>query len=261
MTSARLNFTNDYVFFTVQGEGKLMGVPSVFVRLSGCNLRCAWQNPDGTTTLCDTWYSSHKPERNPQTIDDTVKLIGEVGRHARHVVVTGGEPMMQEGYADLIATIKVKLDYHVTVETNGTYMPPGRADKLQLGTYRQEARADLLSISPKLSTSQGTSGAQALKHHADRVNFDVLSKLVMLDHQLKFVVNTEDDVTEAQSIVDTLRQMNGYYDGSNVYLMPQGTSAAQLDQRAPWIIEKCKERGWNYSDRIHVRIWGDRRGV
>ena len=117
------------IFYSIQGEGELAGVPSVFVRASGCNLRCAW---------CDTPYASWQPEGSPRTVDE---IVAEVQRHAsaRHVVLTGGEPMIAPDIRGLAAALRL-LGYHLTIETAATVPPEGIA-------------CDLVSLSPKLLNS------------------------------------------------------------------------------------------------------------
>src|SRR5215475_11556483 len=100
------------IFYSIQGEGELTGVPSVFIRTSGCNLRCTW---------CDTKYASWTPEGETLTID---ALVAEVLRHpAAHVVLTGGEPMIAPELPDLAARLRA-AGKHITIETAGT-IPPG----------------------------------------------------------------------------------------------------------------------------------------
>ena len=243
-----LVFTHDYIFHTIQGEGKFIGVPSVFVRLSGCNLRCQWQNADGSTTLCDTAYSSHHPESKVATVVETVAAIHAYGCH--HVVVTGGEPLLQSGTPILIAQL-AKLGHHVTIETNGTLYVP--------------TQAQFLSISPKLhsAVAQSYSSSLADQHQpASPINLTALTMLTTnQEHQLKFVVHERADLDEIATIVAQLREIKGGYDEGNIVLMPQGSSVGELDRRIPWIVESCKERGWRFSDRLHIRLWGSRRGI
>src|ERR1700751_4613518 len=150
------------IFFSIQGEGALIGVPSVFVRTSGCNLRCSW---------CDTPYTSWKPEGAELTLD---QIMDEVRAHpARHVVVTGGEPMIAPEIIPLTERLN-RLGLHVTIETAGTVFQP--------------VACDLMSISPKLSNSTPT-GNFAAQHERLRMRPEVLTDLMSrYDYQLKFVV-------------------------------------------------------------------------
>ena len=240
----KITLTSDGVFHTVQGEGKYLGVPSIFVRLSACNLRCEWSNGDGTFTKCDTPYSSHEPEKNLKTIS---WIIEEVMQYrSKHVVITGGEPMLQQNVVLLINEL-ARLGKFVTVETNGTI-------------YR-ECKAAFWSVSPKLATSCHHLSDNFEEHHKKRLNLSALAAIAKHPHQLKFVANSKTDVDEIKQFITMIAGLNGGYDCENVYLMPQGVSPEQFDKRLPWIIEAAKENGWNVTDRFHVRVWGHKRGV
>lgn len=240
----KLTLTSDGVFHTVQGEGKYLGVPSIFVRLSACNLRCEWPNGDGTYTKCDTPYSSHEPERNLRSIREIADEILAI--KCKHVVVTGGEPMLQQNVVLLIDEL-AKGGKFVTVETNGTI-------------YR-ECKAAFWSVSPKLATSCHHLSEHFEMHHSKRMNLKALADIVKRPHQLKFVANSKHDIDEIKSMITAIASINGGYDCENVYLMPQGVSPEQFDKKLPWIIEAAKENGWNVTDRFHVRVWGHKRGV
>jgi 7-carboxy-7-deazaguanine synthase len=225
------------IFYSIQGEGELTGVPSVFVRTSGCNLRCTW---------CDTPYASWQPEGKQLTIDD---ITSEVIRHpAQHVVLTGGEPMVASGIADLAAELKL-LGRHVTIETAGTVAPSGIA-------------CDLASLSPKLLNSapdprQHT--AWRRKHEALRWQPEVVR--AWLDAgpwQLKFVVAQPADLEEIERMLTQLRRD---IPGHKVLLMPEGTTAEALRGRAPWLSELCKQRGFRYAHRLQIELYGNTRGT
>lgn len=219
------------IFYSIQGEGVLAGVPSVFVRTSGCNLRCAW---------CDTPYTSWSPE------GEEVE-IGEIARRARafgasHAVVTGGEPMIAPGIVELTRA----LGMHVTIETAGTVYEP--------------VKCDLMSISPKLANStprQREGGRWATRHDRLRYQPEILKRL-MSEHayQLKFVLTSEADLEEITRI---LRETGA--DRERVALMAEGTDAATLAERGRWIAEIAKREGFRFSPRLHVDLWGNRRGV
>ena len=239
-----LNFTDEWVFHTVQGEGKFVGVPSVFIRLAGCNLRCQWSNGDGTITTCDTPHSSHHPEKNIKTIKET---IGEVLKHnCKHVVITGGEPHLQENVVLLINGL-VDMGKLVTVESNGTI-------------YRDH-KAQMLSISPKLATSCVHTSEDFERHHTARMNVKALADFVKRPHQLKFVIQRESDITDIKALIELVKEYNGSYDEDNIYLMPQGITQEQFDKKLPWIIEIAKQLNWKVTDRFHIRAFGSKRGV
>ncbi|MBZ5604830.1 MAG: 7-carboxy-7-deazaguanine synthase QueE [Acidobacteriia bacterium] len=215
------------IFYSLQGEGTLVGVPSVFIRASGCNLRCRW---------CDTPYTSWNPEGREMSVGEIVAAARGYG--ARHAVVTGGEPMLFEETGELTRA----LDMHVTIETAGTVF--------------RNVKCDLMSISPKLGNSTPEGSFQA-QHERLRYQPDVLRKLMSAyEYQLKFVVCSEADLSEIAGLLEETGADRG-----RVLLMAEGTSASTIHERALWIAEVCKREGFRYSPRLHVDLWGDRRGV
>lgn len=219
------------IFYSIQGEGTLVGVPSVFVRVSGCNLRCSW---------CDTPYTSWNPEGDDWTND---AIVAEVAKYpARHVVITGGEPMLFAPVVDLSRQLKER-GLHITVETAGTVYQP--------------VTCDLMSISPKLANSTPIDSPFAARHESLRHQPDVLKRLTgEFDYQLKFVVSSKDDLSEIRETVSALNAPP-----ERVLLMPEGTSPDRVRERGKWIAEVCKQEGFRYSPRLHVDLWGDLRGV
>jgi 7-carboxy-7-deazaguanine synthase len=219
------------IFYSIQGEGMLAGVPSVFVRSSGCNLRCTW---------CDTPYTSWNPEGEEIAIEEIVRRARAFG--ASHAVVTGGEPMIAEGVVELTRA----LGMHATIETAGT-------------VYRQ-VKCDLMSISPKLanSTPGGREGGRwAAQHERLRYQPEILKRLMSeYVYQLKFVLTSERDLEEIARVIEETRA-----DRARVVLMAEGTDAATLAERGRWIAEIAKREGFRFSPRLHVDLWGNRRGV
>ena len=218
------------LFYSIQGEGSLVGVPSVFIRTSGCNLRCAW---------CDTPYTSWQPEGADLTLN---QIVDEVKAHpARHVVVTGGEPMIAPEIIALTERLR-GLGLHITIETAGTVVQP--------------VACDLMSISPKLANST-PNGRWAAQHDRLRIQPGVLLELMArYPYQLKFVIEKTDDLDEVRALIGALRA-----DRSRVILMPEGTDRDRLRERAVWLAEICKQEGFRFSPRLHVELWGHRRGV
>ena len=219
------------LFYSLQGEGALLGVPSVFVRTSGCNLRCSW---------CDTPYTSWRPEGADLTLD---QIVDEVAAHpARHVVVTGGEPMIAPDIIALTERLRAR-GLHITIETAGTVFEP--------------VACDLLSISPKLANSTPEDPRFSRQHERLRIQPDVLRELMArYPYQLKFVIAQPADLDEVRTLVDSLAA-----DRERVILMPEGVDSAILRERALWLADICKEEGFRFSPRLHVDLWGDRRGV
>lgn len=222
------------IFYSIQGEGSLVGVPSVFVRTSGCNLRCVW---------CDTPYTSWNPEGSDQKLQDILAVISQY--KARHVVLTGGEPMIAPGVVDLTSRFR-DANLHITIETAGTVYAP--------------VACDLMSVSPKLRNSipfERDGGRWAAQHDRLRYQPEILRRLMReFPYQLKFVVASAEDLTE----IEAMRTEVGA-DPANIILMPEGTSSSRLHERALWLAEICKEYGYRFSPRLHVDLWGDRRGV
>jgi 7-carboxy-7-deazaguanine synthase len=225
------------IFHSLQGEGELAGVPSVFVRTSGCNLRCNW---------CDTPYASWSPEGVQLRVDE---IVAEVGKYpARHVVLTGGEPMIAQGIRELAAALK-RSGHHITIETAATVTPDGIA-------------CDLASLSPKLKNSAPDDRLDEVwrkKHEALRWQPEVVR--AWLDHggyQLKFVVSQVEDVNEIESM---LGQLGRPVPRAKVLLMPEGVTVEALRAKAGWLGELCKLRGYRYAPRLHVELYGNRRGT
>jgi 7-carboxy-7-deazaguanine synthase len=221
------------IFYSIQGEGTLVGVPSVFVRVSGCNLRCTW---------CDTPYTSWTPEGDATPVAEIVSRVRE-HHAAKHVVITGGEPMIFEPVSGLTERLR-EHGYHITIETAGT-------------AYLRVA-CDLMSISPKLanSTPWDRDERLAARHEEARYRPEVLKRLMAeYSYQLKFVVAQPEDA-------DEIRRMLGELDAhpERTLLMPEGRDAAALRERGRWIAELCKEEGWRYTPRVQVDLWGDQRG-
>lgn len=226
------------IFYSIQGEGELTGIPSVFIRTSGCNLRCRW---------CDTPYASWKPEGQDLSVEH---LLKEVARFpARHVVLTGGEPMIARNIHDLAAGLR-EGGYHITIETAGTVAPEGIA-------------CDLASISPKFSNSTPREGtidpAWILRHEKTRWQPEVLADWHRnYAHQIKLVVADEEDAIEALGMVKmALPEISP----SKIHLMPEGTDPGTLASREKWLIDFCKKSGCRYCSRLHIHLFGNTKGT
>lgn len=223
------------IFHSIQGEGKLAGVPSVFIRTAGCNLRCTW---------CDTDYASWNPEGTATSVDEIMERLAAFG--STHAVVTGGEPMIDPDVGALTQALK-RGGYHVTVETAATVW--------------RDVHVDLASISPKLTNStpwEREGGKWADSHEAHRLNVATIRRFMSFpDYQIKFVVESPDDLSE----IDSLLRQIGQYEATSVLLMPQGVTAEELDGRRDWIVEACKDRGFRYCPRLQIALFGNTRGT
>lgn len=218
-------------FISLQGEGVLTGVPSFFIRSSGCNLRCRW---------CDTPYTSWEVDGERRPVPGLVQEA--VDSKMAHVVVTGGEPLLQREILELTAEL-MTAGLHVTVESAGTVAP--------------EFSCHLLSLSPKLTNSD-PEGRWQQRHRRARIERGPLRTLVErhVDYQLKFVVAEEKDVEEALVLVE---EIGG--DRSRVMLMPEGATRERLAVTAPKVARWCVTWGLRYSSRLHIDLFGGRRGT
>jgi 7-carboxy-7-deazaguanine synthase len=241
-------------FVSRQGEGTLTGVPSFFIRTSGCNLRC-W--------FCDTPYASWKPEGGRQNVAELVKAACQAKLTAKskqkpaasiqHVVLTGGEPLIAAGIVELAASLRA-AGMHVTIET--------------AGTVDIEIACDLLSLSPKLRASgpqtarkslpTGSSESWATRHEQRRMPIPTMRHLISRAPatQVKFVVDSPDEFDEILTVLADLQ-----VPASDVWIMPQGVTNAQLDAAATWLRPWAVEAGFHYCDRMQIRWYGNRRGT
>jgi len=224
------------IFYSIQGEGLLAGVPSIFIRTSGCNLRCHW---------CDTPYASWKPEGPEMSVPEILQKIS--AWNCRHVVLTGGEPMIAPDLPELAATLK-KEGKHITIETAATVAPGGIV-------------CDLASLSPKLSNSTPPperDTAWSKKHEATRLQPDVISEWIRkYAFQLKFVVSSELDLAEIKHLLSRLPPVPLH----QILLMPEGIDAQSLATRSPWLVDICKREGFHFCPRLQIELFGHNRGT
>jgi 7-carboxy-7-deazaguanine synthase len=223
------------VYRSLQGEGRLVGTPSVFVRASGCNLRC-W--------FCDTPYTSWKPEGHDLSVGEILARVAEWD--TPHVVLTGGEPMLFAELVPLAHELRAR-GRHVTIETAGTlYLP---------------VACDLMSISPKLSSSTPSAERSSYwrrRHERSRHVPRVIHRLLAeFDYQLKFVVATREDCDEVERYLEEFPEA----DRGRVLLMPEGTDLAELARRSEWLEPLCGERGLQFCPRRHIEWFGAVRGT
>ncbi|MCY4404180.1 MAG: 7-carboxy-7-deazaguanine synthase QueE [Candidatus Poribacteria bacterium] len=221
------------LFHTIQGEGMLIGVPSVFFRTSYCNLRCTW---------CDTPYTSWTPENKDITIAESVDAITQFG--CKHVVITGGEPFIQTKELIALCHELEQRGHHITIETNAT-------------VYANVA-AHLISMSPKLRNSNPSEDNRFfIRHERERIRPEVIRKFIdTYTCQVKFVVDTPEDLAEIKTLQEDIE-----ISPEIIMLMPQGKTSHVLHEKQEWLVELCKENGYRFSPRVHVDIWGEKRGV
>ncbi|MFO0898116.1 MAG: 7-carboxy-7-deazaguanine synthase QueE [Pirellulales bacterium] len=223
------------IFHSLQGEGRLVGTPSVFVRASGCNLRC-W--------FCDTPYTSWQPEGHDLSVAEILTRVAEWD--SPHVVLTGGEPMLFSELVPLSHELRAR-GRHITIETAGTLHLP--------------VACDLMSISPKLSGSTPSAARSPYwrrRHERSRHVPRVIHRLLAeFDYQLKFVVAEPGDCDEVERYLEEFPEA----DRGRVLLMPEGTDLAELAARGEWLIPLCQERGLAFCPRRHVEWFGAVRGT
>ena len=258
---------------TIQGEGMYTGIPSIFVRTNGCNLKCVFKD-----SICDTSYTSFNPE-NPlyDNWDDLMEafknLVNENPR-VNHLVITGGEPLLQKNDLELFLTkaFEIKDDWVVTIETNGS-LP-------MLNPLGKGYKVDLYSVSPKLSTSvdwdcKYLTESQRDHHNNTRINYKNLYDIVKYsrNYQFKFVYSGPECVEEIKTIfskiADFVNKGDDYefenwirkHPNKHTQLMPEGITNEQLSHTREEAVKACVENGWRFCDREHIVIWGDKRGV
>lgn len=219
----------------MQGEGRLVGVPTLFIRVSGCNLRCTW---------CDTPYASWQPEGAVLEVDHVLEEA--ISRPVRHVVLTGGEPLLFEPVVALCSGLR-EAGKHITIETAGTVF--------------RDLECDLMSISPKLANSTPVGDPWEERHEANRFQPDVLRALVRrYSCQFKFVIDPDRDLLPQLEEVDDVLRAAGA-DRGDVLLMAEGTDANTLTRRERALVPVCIERGFRLSQRYHVTLFGNTKGT
>jgi len=212
-------------FFSIQGEGPTAGAPAVFIRLQGCSVGCRW---------CDTKYS-WDPAGGQHVELDT--LVAEASAYpCRRAIVTGGEPLESSLFVPLIRTLGQR-GFTLEVETSGTLPPPPEADP-----------AIQWNVSVKLAGSS--------VDEATRINPPALRAFLERDAWWKFVVVDETDVAEVLRLAERFALPRG-----RILLQPEALRPEDLAIRGRWVVEACKRHGFRFSPRLHILLWGARRGI
>ncbi len=220
------------LFESRQGEGRWAGTPSLFIRTTGCNLRC-W--------FCDTPYTSWRPEGVHLTLPDILDRV--LSSDCEHVVITGGEPLLPGGITDLTRSLR-RFGRYITIETGGTVW--------------RDVDCDLMSISPKLANSTPQDPRWRSRHEAARSNPQVIRRLISnFDFQFKFVIDSLQDVRDVEQWLRPFPEIPA----DTVYLMPQGVDRHALREKSQWLEEEARRRGWKLAPRLHIEWYGHTRGT
>jgi 7-carboxy-7-deazaguanine synthase len=221
------------IFASIQGEGVTTGLPSVLVRLATCNLACSW---------CDTRYTwdwenyDHRQLTLPMDVHDILESVNRLG--PRNVVITGGEPLLQQHRLLPLAESLKSRGFRVEVETNGTVRPRDALGNL----------VDQWNVSPKLSTSGNSQKKRRIPNALEWFGANA-------NAFFKFVIASPDDLLEVDGIVQAFS-----VPCQRVVLMPEGTDVNTLCSRSTWLVDECVRRGYRYTTRLHILLWGNERG-
>ena len=238
------------LYTCLQGEGKYIGIPHILIRVSGCRLRCQFEN-----SFCDTPYASWKPEKGKFTLDDIVEFY-ENNPRIKYTMITGGGPTIHPKLLQELCIIGKNFNHTITIETEGSEFV--------------QTVADCISLSPKLENSIPKPGTwmehanrevtekDKQQHEKWRCNYGAMKDLIDYheDYQLKPVISSEEDLKEVKELQKRLDIPNDM-----VWLMPEGLTENQLNERRAWLMELCEREGYNYTDRLHIIAFGDVRGV
>jgi len=239
------------IFYSIQGEGKSIGMPSIFVRTTRCNLHCFWCDTDYTWNWSGTRFA-HQNDARPGyqkfdkkewiircTIDEVADIVAAIP--CRNVILTGGEPLLQQtALVDLMGNLRARTSgFRFETETNGTLLPSPAFD----------AAIDQYNVSPKLENSRNP---RKLREKPGVYRFFAANPKA----NFKFVVAEKKDLTEVLELIERYE-----IPAEKVWLMPEGSSRQALVKRRQWLVEICKTQGFRYSDRLHVQIWGSKKGV
>jgi len=251
---------------TLQGEGKLLGTPVLFIRTAGCNLRCIWTLANGKPSICDTPYSSFDTKDSEvYSINNIIEIVKNNIGNLQHIVISGGEPMLQkDALINLCTELKNQLNVHITIETNGTIFINELLEFV-----------DLFSLSPKLSNSNPTNekleqlnltslSKYILIHQQKRLNINAIQQFINagnsmknIDFQLKFVVSSINDEKE---ILEILSNLTGWQN-NDILLMQTGVTNSELALSTNAILEMTLRNGWRFTPRLHIEMFGNKRSV
>lgn len=239
------------IFHTLQGEGASMGMPAVFVRASLCNLHCVWCDTDYTWNWINTpWkhendalLSYKKFSQQEYIVEPTLEEIANevLQYNCPNLILTGGEPLLQQkGWISLMEYLREKNEkFRFEVETNGTLVP----------SYSFADYIDQFNVSPKLRNSGN--------HENQRLQPKALHYFAKHPKTwFKFVIAEQTDFNEAQQLIKQYKLPK-----DKIILMPEGRTQAALKQKRLWLADLCRDLGYRFGDRLHIQLWGSKRGV
>ncbi len=233
LTVSRFANGRPEIFESIQGEGPTCGLPSVFLRLAGCNLRCTW---------CDTAYTwdwrryDRRREATSMGIAEVHGILDTCG--ADNLIVTGGEPLLQQEALAVLLARQKRRGRSIEIETNGTVAPSGSLTEI----------VDQWNVSVKLANS----GEPAQRRIVDAVLHAFRENPRAF---FKFVIQAAPDLDEVERVAAAAGLPR-----PRICLMPEGTDPAALAERKPWIAAHCREVGFLFSSRLHIELWGGVRG-
>ena len=222
------------IFYSIQGEGITAGTPTMFLRLAFCNLRCDW---------CDTRYTwdwEHYNRREQVVELSTEKVLEHLlTQDCRRLVITGGEPLIQQkSLIDLMTYTKEK-GFYIEIETNGTIVPDSGLAGM----------VDQWNVSPKLSNS---GNPRTLREVPEAYAYFTRQQ----SSTFKYVIRSKRDLNEVEELIDKYGIKK-----QQIILMPEAMDRATLIERGKWLAEACKDRGYMFSSRLQILLWGRKRGV
>ncbi len=222
------------IFYSIQGEGPNAGKPAVFLRLALCNLTCEWCDTKYTWDWKNYDYDKEVREMGVQQVQEQL-----LKHDTKHLVLTGGEPMLQQKkLVPLLRGLK-RNGFYIEVETNGTMIPKG--EMLEL--------VDQWNVSPKLENSKNPQG---MRERPECYRF--FNSLP--NSYFKYVIQNPGDLNEVLRLAEKYR-----IPGSKIILMPEARTREQLAKRSVWLAELCRHHGYSLSTRLHIELWGNKRGV
>lgn len=238
------------LYTCIQGEGKYAGIPHILIRMMGCKLRCQFEN-----SICDTWYASWTPEKGKFTLENIRQFYIE-NPHLRCTMITGGGPTSNPKLLIALCELAKEFGHFITIETEGSEFV--------------RTVADFISLSPKLKSSIPRPGSYSIQidrhisehdkeqHEKYRTNYEAMRLLIKnhKDYQLKPVICSEQDLEEVFEIQKILNIPK-----DKVWLMPEGFTDNILRNNRQWLMKYCVDNGYNYTDRLHIVTFGNKRGV